>query len=77
MSDTTEAANESMLAIAVDAAAAGHDLTGFEPVEDDHAVLRGYQAQCRRCGKTAWVGRQGVMYSLLAEICPNSGAERR
>lgn len=41
---------ESILELHVNAALAGHDLGSFERVEN------GYQARCRRCGQTAWVG---------------------
>jgi hypothetical protein len=44
---------ESILETQVDAALAGHDLGPFERVEN------GYQARCRRCGQTAWVGESG------------------
>ena len=50
MTDTT-AANESMLEIAVNAAAAGHDLTGFEPVDSTVGLPDGYEARCRGCGQ--------------------------
>ena len=68
MTDKT-AANESMLEIAVNAAAAGHDLSGFEPVQDGDAKPNGYQAKCRKCGQTAWVGDSGLIYSLLDSEC--------
>jgi len=64
-------ANESMLQIAVNAAAAGHDLTGFEPVEDMDGNPNGYEAKCRHCGQTAWVYFSGMIYSLLDDVCPN------
>ena len=70
MTDTT-AANESMLEIAVNAAAAGHDLTGFEKVDAAVGLPDGYEARCRKCGRTAWVGDDGLMYSLLdRDRCP-------
>ena len=50
------AANEAMLEIAVNAAAAGDDLGGFEPVDAVDGLPNGYQARCRKCGRTAWVG---------------------
>ena len=68
MTDKT-AANESMLEIAVNAAAAGHDLGGFEPVDDTDGRPAGYQARCRSCGRTAWAGEDGLKYSLLGEYC--------
>ena len=45
------------------AALAGHDLGPFDEVDN------GYQAACRRCGMTVWVGRQGLIYSLLGDEC--------
>lgn len=54
------AANEVMLEIAVNAAAAGHDLGGFEPVEDADGRANGWQARCRICGMTALVGLDGL-----------------
>ena len=61
--------NQSMLEIAVNAAATGHYLGGFEPVDDTDGRPAGYQARCRKCGRTAWVGFDGLMYSLLEERC--------
>ena len=63
-------AHESMLSIAVNAAAGGHDLSGFEPVVDADGQPNGHQATCRRCGLSAWVGDNGVIYSLLDDVCP-------
>jgi hypothetical protein len=48
----------------VNAALSDHDLGLFEPVES------GYQAICRMCGKSVWVGNSRVMYSLLGERSP-------
>ena len=62
-------ANESMLEIAVNAAAAGHDLTGFEPVDATVGLPDGHEARCRDCDQTAWVGDGGLMYSLLGQEC--------
>ena len=67
----TTAANDSMLQIAINAAAAGHDLTGFQPVQDEDDNPNGYEARCRLCSMTAWVDDSGMMYSLLADTCPN------
>ena len=58
------AVNEAMLEIAVNAVGGGHELGGFELTERN-----GFQAECRRCGMTAWVGVDGVMYSLLGDSC--------
>ena len=66
-------ANDSMLEIAVNALAAGHDLSGFEPVQDQDGDPNGYQARCKRCGASVWVGDNGLMYSLLDDICNGEG----
>jgi hypothetical protein len=60
-----EAADEAMMEMMVNAAAEGHDLTAWVLTEDG----TGWQARCRRCQGTAWVGRSGVQYSLLADVC--------
>ena len=65
------AARESMLEIAVNATAGGHDLSSFEAVDDSGG---GYQATCQRCGMSAWVGGGGLRYSFLADVCPGLGA---
>lgn len=61
------ALRESVLQTQVDAALRGHDLTGFEVVDE-----RGFQAKCRKCAGTVWVGVSGLIYSLLAESCSDS-----
>ena len=66
MSDTDQA-RPAILEAQATAALAGHDLGPFEPVDPE---IGGYQAACRRCGKTVWVGEVGLLYSLLADICP-------
>ena len=63
-------AHESMLSVAVNAAAGGHDMSGFDPVQDADGQPNGHQARCRRCNLTAWVSDQGLQYSLLADVCP-------
>ena len=60
-----EAADEAMMEIMVDAAAAGHDLTAWQLTDEGN----GWQTRCRRCQETAWVGVSGVQYSLLSEVC--------
>jgi hypothetical protein len=64
------ALREAMLELMVNAALANHDLTPFDPVESG-----GYQSRCRRCHKTAWVGKTGLIYSLLAAPCPPSRSQ--
>ena len=64
---TAKEARESILEIQVNAALTGHDLGPFEQLD---TVTGGYQAECRKCGETVWVGDSGVMYSILAERCP-------
>lgn len=61
--------NDTMLEIAVNAAAAGHDLSGFESVDKVDGNSSGYQARCRNCSQTAWVAFSGLTYSLLDSTC--------
>ena len=64
---------QSMTRIVAAAAAAGHDMTPFEPVaddnQDDNQLTPGYQTTCRKCKQTAWVDDAGAMYSLLDDTC--------
>jgi hypothetical protein len=62
-------ANESMLEIAVNAAAAKHDLTGFRRVNAAEGLPDGYEAKCRKCGRIAWVGDDGLVHNLLDHRC--------
>jgi hypothetical protein len=55
---TTESAKGAILEAQVNAALSGHDIGPFEPVD---TVTGGYQAVCRKCGQTVWVGDSGVM----------------
>jgi len=64
---STKDAKESILSIQVDAALSGHDLGPFEPVE---VLTGGYEARCRKCDQSAWVGDSGLMYSLISNRCP-------
>jgi hypothetical protein len=66
---TVDAAAESRLEMMVEAALAGHDIGPFEPAD---ATTGGYEAACRRCGRSVWVGDDGLIYSLLAERCPGA-----
>ena len=65
--EVSQETRESILEIQVNAALTGHDLGPFEPVESFEGS--GWQARCRRCDQTAWVGESGLMYSLLGERC--------
>jgi hypothetical protein len=58
-----------MLKTAVNAAAAGHDLSGFKAVNAAESLPNGYEARCRKCGRTAGVGMDRLMYSLLDSEC--------
>jgi hypothetical protein len=69
---TTKDAKESILEIQVNAALSGHDLGPFEPVE---VLTGGYEARCRRCNQSAWVGDSGLMYRLLGQKCPKKRRE--
>lgn len=67
-------ANGAQLEAMVNAALSGHDLTPFTPAEDADGRPHGYQAECRRCGQTVWVGENGLMYSLLDDECPGGAS---
>lgn len=58
---------ESFLEVQIEATLGGRDLSTFEEVIDTHPA--GYQATCRNCGQTVWVGKNGVIYSLLDDEC--------
>jgi hypothetical protein len=49
-----------------EAALGGHDLGEWEQVEN------GWQARCKSCGQTSWIGDTGLRYGLLEEQCPQS-----
>lgn len=57
------AVREAMVEAMVEAALGGHELGIWEPVEG------GYQATCRGCGMTSWMGNTGLRYSLLEDVC--------
>jgi hypothetical protein len=60
---------QGMLEIAVSAVFGKHDLSGFEVVDASVGMPEGFEAWCRRCGRTAWVGIDGVAYNLLGDNC--------
>jgi hypothetical protein len=61
---------ESMMEAAVEAALGGHDLGQWEHTES------GYQAGCKLCQATTWVGGNGLRYTLLEDSCPGREGER-
>lgn len=68
-SGKNEAADASMWEIVVNATLDGHDLGAWELT----AREGGWQASCRTCGGTAWVGMSGLQYSLLENHCFGQG----
>jgi hypothetical protein len=64
---TENPARAAILEIQVNAALAGHDLGPFEDVTD--RVNGEYEARCRLCDLSAWVGESGLRYSLFGEKC--------
>jgi len=56
---------EAMWQTMAEATLGGHDLGNFERVES------GWQAKCRQCGHTTWVGDDGLRYGLLDAGCPS------
>lgn len=58
------AVKEALLEAMAEAALGGHDLGEWQEVEN------GWQARCGRCNQTAWVGYNGLHYSLLEDQCP-------
>ena len=59
-------ANDARLEIMINATFNGHDLSEWLLTEAED----GWQATCRRCRQTVWVGKKGLRYSLLEETCP-------
>lgn len=59
---------EALMEAMVNATLAGHDLEPISPAGDEHTS--GYVAACWLCGRTVWVEKSGLLYSLLAEQCP-------
>lgn len=52
-----------LIEAAAEAALGGHDLGQWQQVEN------GWQATCRLCEFTVWVGDDGMRYSLLEDEC--------
>ena len=57
-----------MLEAVVEAALGGHDLEAWEQLD---AERNEYQARCKLCHKTTWVGRS-LRYSILEDTCPGT-----
>lgn len=63
----------SILEVMVAAAVDGHQLGEWAAVvDDDTDQVTGHQAICSACGRSVWVGVQGLIYSLLGEHCPGA-----
>lgn len=60
---------EAHLEAIAEAALGGHELGEW------HEVENGWQAACKLCQATTWIGKNGLRYSLLENSC--SGRERR
>jgi len=56
-----------MLEVMVAATVDGHNLGAWVLMENDARQARGWQAICGLCGRSVWVGVQGVVYSILGE----------
>jgi hypothetical protein len=65
------AVKEALLEAMAEASLSGHDLGEWEQVED------GWRARCGRCDQTAWVGNNGVRYSLLQTSCEDGVEDDR
>ena len=61
-------ANDTRMQVMVNAAFNGHDLSEWLTTESDD----GWQSTCRLCEKAVWVGKNGLQYSSLENICPMS-----
>lgn len=57
------AVKEALLEAMAEAALGVHDLSEWEEVEN------GWQARCGRCGRTTWIGENGLRYGLLEDTC--------
>ena len=58
---------DSILEAQVEAPLQGHNLGSFKAVD---TITGGYEAGCKFCGLTSWVGDNGLRYSLLEDKCP-------
>ena len=61
-----ERLKENVLHCQAEAALQGHDLGPFELVKDSGLI--GYQARCKRCGRTTYASAV-IVYSVLEDTC--------
>lgn len=59
-----------MLEVMVNATLNGHNLGPWVADENELGGVTGWQALCRQCARSVWVGSRGVLYTLLADRCP-------
>lgn len=60
----SDSGQEAQLEIIITDGLDGRDLAAFELLDQPG---RGYQIGCRNCRKKVWVGKNGLVYSLLGE----------
>lgn len=61
-----EQVREAHLEAMAEAALGGHELGQWQQVEN------GWQAECKRCHMTTWLGTTGLRYSVLEDVCPEA-----
>ena len=66
---------ENVLAAQVEAVLQNHNLGAFEQVQEENYRL-GYEAACKKCGKSVYVN-QKVVYSILPTMCRGLKRGRR
>ena len=64
--ETSQQLRESLLEAQAEAALGGHELEPFQAVD---TISGGYEARCKLCQMTTWVGENGLRYSLLEDRC--------
>lgn len=65
--DDSDRFREAILEAQIEASLGAHDIGSFEEVTD--TVTGGYEARCKICAGTIWVGYNGLRYSLLEDTC--------
>ena len=65
--ETREKLREAILEAQAEAALGGHDIGSFQAVD---TITGGYEARCKLCQMTTWIGENGLRYSLLEDSCP-------